>query len=400
MLDVRVLAYVSPLAEQVLDDLTPSVLVQNFADEDAIITGTIRIYRRSTDQRVYTSELATTTLNHGTYATIPALTAWSPGAPADDYYCLADILATSFLPGPPIRSTLGAWTFAIKPGPMGPAPAAHAATHELGGMDEVDLTDLQGILAEPQTPTTHHLEHESGGTDEVDHAALTNLTVGEPHTQYRLRNRAYFADDCLGANNTNQAPWLNGAIAVGTLSAVAGTPNHPGIVRVTSSTSANSGQYILVGTSTLLISGQCRTDCVLRPQTLAGTTIRFGLHDTASSTAPIDGAYLYMDPITGLITGRTMNNSANSVTGTSFQAVTNTWYRLRVLINADASRVDFYCYDEAGNQLWTDNITTNIPTAAGRETGCGIVATNGGTSAVALVDVDLIELELDRPLVR
>jgi hypothetical protein len=107
-----------------------------------------------------------------------------------------------------------------------------------------------------------------------------------------------------------------------------------------------------------------------------------------------------MDPITGLITGRTMNNSANSVTGTNFQAVTNTWYRLRVLINADASRVDFYCYDEAGNQLWTDNITTNIPTAAGRETGCGIVATNGGTSAVALVDVDLIELELDRPLVR
>lgn len=156
MLDVRVLAYVSPLAEQVLDDITPSVLVQNFANEDAIITGTIRIYRRSTDQRVYTSELATTTLNHGTYATIPALTAWSPGAPADDdYYVLADILATSFLPGPPIRSTLGAWTFDIKPGPMGPAPAAHASTHELGGMDELDVSGLTGLLHDLADPDAH-----------------------------------------------------------------------------------------------------------------------------------------------------------------------------------------------------------------------------------------------------
>lgn len=143
MLDVRITRYVVPLAEQVLDDITPSIEVRNYADEDATITGLIKIYRQSTDTLEYTSELATTELPHGTTATIPALSAWSPGAPADDdYFIMAEILATSYLPGPPIRSSIGAWKFDVKPGPMGPAPAAHHTTHEDGGMDVVKVEDL------------------------------------------------------------------------------------------------------------------------------------------------------------------------------------------------------------------------------------------------------------------
>jgi len=143
MLDVRVRRYVSPLAEQVLDDITPAIEVRNYADEDATITGHVRIYRKSTDTLEYTSELAETELEHGTTATIPALSAWSPGAPADDdYFILADIVATSYLPGPPLPAVLGAFTFDVKPGPMGPAPAGHHATHENGGMDEIPIEDL------------------------------------------------------------------------------------------------------------------------------------------------------------------------------------------------------------------------------------------------------------------
>jgi len=168
MLDVRVLAYVVPLAEQVLDDLTPVIQVKNYADEDATITGLIRIYRKSTDTLEYSSELATTILAHGATANIAALSAWSPGAPADDdYFILANILATSFLPGPPIRATLGAWTFDIKPGPMGPAPAAHHTTHELGGMDEIDLTGMSGELADNQPAKVHDIagaKHTSAAT--------------------------------------------------------------------------------------------------------------------------------------------------------------------------------------------------------------------------------------------
>lgn len=168
MLDVRLTAYVVPLAEQVLDDITPSIEARNYADEDATITGHVRIYRNSTETIEFTSELATTELKHGTTATIRALSAWSPGAPADDdYFIIAEILATSYLPGPPQRASLGAFTFDVKPGPMGPAPAAHHGTHENGGMDPVDVTGMPGVLAEPQTPATHGTTHFTPGLDLV-----------------------------------------------------------------------------------------------------------------------------------------------------------------------------------------------------------------------------------------
>jgi hypothetical protein len=177
MLDVRVLAYVTPLAEQVLDDITPVIQVGSYADEDATVTGLIRIYRKSTDTLEYSSELATTILTHGTIANIAALSAWSPGAPADDdYFIVAQILATSFLPGPPKRTTLGAWTFDIKPGPMGPAPAAHHTTHENGGMDELDLTGMSGLLADAQAPTNHATTHEIAGGDNIE---VENLGTSE-----------------------------------------------------------------------------------------------------------------------------------------------------------------------------------------------------------------------------
>jgi len=145
MLDVRPVAYIVPLAEQVLDDITPVIQVQSFGDEDARVTGLVRIYRQSTDQLLYTSELATTIVTHGTTVNIAALSAWSPPAPADDdYFILVETLAQGTAPDPPMRSFLGAWEFDVKPGPMGPAPAAHHVTHEDGGMDEISIAGLAG----------------------------------------------------------------------------------------------------------------------------------------------------------------------------------------------------------------------------------------------------------------
>jgi hypothetical protein len=436
MLDVRITAYVVPVAEQVLDDITPVIRIQNFADEDATITGLIRVYRKSTDTLEFTSELTTTLLAHGTQANIAALSAWSPGAPADDdYFILAEILATSDQPGPPIRATLGAWTFDIKPGPMGPAPASHHTTHENGGMDEVDLTGLSGLLSDAQTPTNHVTTHQDGGADPLDVDGLPGeLADDQPALPHgNARHLVAFEDSAnrgiaggfptlptpldaslvicadniprhtpTGTQITTDAqyystaalpPWYCTALASGTLSATAGTNEHPGIVSIISSTSTNSGYRITHGAGNVyLLAGGENTKCWFRPQTLPGTTLRFGLHDATSITAPVDGAYVLMDPATARLSGRTMANSASSVTGTDYQLVTNTWYCAKIIVNTDATRVDFYLYDDAGALLWTDNLTTNIPTATGREVGHGIVATNSGTTAVTLADVDLIQL--------
>lgn len=42
-------------------------------------------------------------------------------------------------------------------------PAAHAPTHEVGGSDEIDVTGLSGVLANPQTPITENVQDIVGG---------------------------------------------------------------------------------------------------------------------------------------------------------------------------------------------------------------------------------------------
>ena len=74
---------------------------------------------------------------------MPTESAWSPASPAiDDYFVIAEILATEPAEGHKCRGYLPPFTFEILPGPMGPAPAAHAPTHELGGMDPIPVETL------------------------------------------------------------------------------------------------------------------------------------------------------------------------------------------------------------------------------------------------------------------
>jgi hypothetical protein len=145
MLIVRPQSYIVPIAEQEFASLTPRVLIVNSGTVGALVTGHCHIYRESTGLRLYTSELAISTIPAGTSLAVSALTPWSPPAPADDdYFIMCDITATSVAPHEPpgIIEQLGPYSFDIKPIGMGPAPAAHGVTHEQGGSDPVLVGDL------------------------------------------------------------------------------------------------------------------------------------------------------------------------------------------------------------------------------------------------------------------
>jgi len=51
-------------------------------------------------------------------------------------------------------------------------PTKHVASHQNGGADELNVAGLHGVLADAQTPSTHATAHESGGADEIDHQDL------------------------------------------------------------------------------------------------------------------------------------------------------------------------------------------------------------------------------------
>jgi len=489
MLDIRAVAYIAPLSEVDFAPVPLTVRLVNYADETGLVSAGFRIYNDSTGLLIYQSDIIPVEIAKGETVDVSALTDYMPPAPADDtYFVLFDGNAANALVPDGINIHLGSFYFDVKPAPLGPIPAGHAVTHEDTGIDEVDVTGLAGLLADPQTPIPHsgthalpspdavyadflaslgnntywrlspdgaggvkwnsdveqhHTNHEVGGgpqiDDEIDVTGLSGLLADAqtPAAHGNAEHTSTFEDQAnkgaaggycglpnpldptlplradgtparpvgifyelehLCADFSVVPPWFSALILSGTQTYIPGTPQHPGILRYSSFTNANSGAANRFRADVFSLFGSEQTDIVLRPQTLAGTTMRFGFLDTTTVADAVDGCYL--ESVAGLLVGKTATNSTRSTTGTNYQMVTNTWYRLRVTLDPTAARVDFYLYSEAGALLWTDNLTTNIPTGAGNECGHGIIATNSGTTAVTLVDVDYLNIWIARSLTR
>ena len=211
-----------------------------------------------------------------------------------------------------------------------------------------------------------------------------------------FRKNAFYATDFMSAQGSSNDPWFGFAVASGTMAGLtAGSPlNHPGQVRLVSSTTTNSGYRFIVEVNSFNgMQGGEVSNLVFRPSVLDSVTTRFGFHDANTATAPVDGAYFEVGP-DSILWGKTMKASVASTTGTSYTLTVATWYRLKIVVNADATRVDFYVYDDAGTQLWTNNLTTNIPTDL---TGHGLITTkeHTGTGAgIILMHVDYMDVYL------
>jgi len=146
MLDIRAIHYPSPLSEVDFASVPLSVRLKNYADETGEVTGTFRVYNDTTGLLIHTSEIAPVTVAAGVTVDVDALTDFDPPAPADDvYFVIFDGVAKNTLVPDGISIHRGAWYFDVKPVGMGPAPAAHHATHEDGGSDEIDVTGLVGL---------------------------------------------------------------------------------------------------------------------------------------------------------------------------------------------------------------------------------------------------------------
>lgn len=254
----------------------------------------------------------------------------------------------------------------------------------------------------------------SNGTSLVNFSAGTKYVyvapLGELYGRGVEAGQFLFAETDLvgppGAGTVEASmPWDFVVISSGTLSLQAGGPNHPGVVRITSSTTANSGATFSTHGTTAANAIQFRfgggefSQFIIRPQTLTNATIRFGFHDTTSSADVTDGAYFEMQP-GGALVAKTANNSTRTTSSTLATLSTNTWYRGVIVVNHNASSVWFAVYSESGSLLGDTSITTNIPTASGREFGHGLIATNSGTTASALVDIDYVSVGIARRLTR
>lgn len=221
-------------------------------------------------------------------------------------------------------------------------------------------------------------------------AALNELDVEKTDCNERLR--PCWDADFISAATTANPPFVGAAVASGTLVGNNGniTGSTPGMVRITSSTTANSGYRWQFDYDSLRIGGGEYCEVAGVPLVFTATTTRLCFVDTTSSTDVTDGAYIEIDT-SGNALCKTSNNSTRTTSSTITTLSINTYYRFAVEVNLAASSVTCSVFNASGvSQGTPQSNTTNIPTNSGRETRAGFITSNSGTVATALFDLDRI----------
>lgn len=190
--------------------------------------------------------------------------------------------------------------------------------------------------------------------------------------------------------NLQQFHWLQTFFtgAGATSATVQAEGGRPGIhAFTTGTTAAGSSELRTYNNAVRTASGRLSAEWIVRIPTLSTAleefAFRCGFLDAAG--VPVDGAYFEYDR-TGSVNWR-YGTRANSVGAPAASAVAVTagqWYHLKVVVNDPATNVDFLI-----DGVLVAQVTTNIPTGAGRETGVGmhIIKSVGTTSRSVEVDL-------------
>ena len=212
--------------------------------------------------------------------------------------------------------------------------------------------------------------------------------LGSGNLRLLDETRVFLFNDFLSA--TALQPFVGGAISTGTIAQNTTNfgANTLGVCRITKSTTANSGYRAVTDANSLRLKGGEVYSVRFMPLNVTTQTFRGGFMDATTVTESVDGVYFQIANSGNLIL-KTSNNSVRTTSPVLATLVINTWYKIEVVISVSATSVLMNLYDATGTLISsTAPITTNIPTGAGRETGCGFVSTGSSVTADALLDID------------
>lgn len=208
-------------------------------------------------------------------------------------------------------------------------------------------------------------------------------------------------EEWLHTNGTGKLGWTNGSSGTGSVIATQQTSiatadsNRWGIINMTAGTVATGYSVTHLGQVSVKFSGgeTIFEASIKTPAIVAATSdyrMRIGYHDAITQTTTVDGVYFEWaaDSASQGWRGVTSNNSTGtnnkSYTSASSAISASTWYRLRCVVNATGTSASFYINDV----LLGSAITTNIPTASGRQCGPNLLIGSYGTAAAKVMAVD------------
>lgn len=169
--------------------------------------------------------------------------------------------------------------------------------------------------------------------------------------------------------------------------------SHPGVTSMEAGTTTTGYTIWYMGPPAILFGGgEISFEQLIKIEDLATVAqdyiIRWGFGDGFQSDH-VDGAYLeYNRSASVNWSMKTASNSARTTTDSGVAVVEDAWIKLKVVVNAAATSVEFFI-----DGVSVGTIATNIPTGAGRHTSFHghIVKTAGSTNRIMYVDyVDMI----------
>ena len=199
----------------------------------------------------------------------------------------------------------------------------------------------------------------------------------------------------IGATSTTVGDLYATIANSGTVTSSPGLPNAPGIIQLSSASSANSRALLisdLTNAQTMVVGGgRLLFEARVQVPTLSSSseTFRFftGLSSNNQVVSASSVAFLYDS--TGVNAGSAAigrwqvvcsNGTTRSYTTTDSTVTAGQWYTLRAVINASATQVNFYI-----NGALVKSETNNIPTAAVSPMAV-LTKSNGTTARTVLVD--------------
>lgn len=218
------------------------------------------------------------------------------------------------------------------------------------------------------------------------------------------RRYDYFNDFINPVSATSQGgdSLLALGISGGTISAQpTDSPNRVGIVRsATGAVLTNRAGASSQASAVRFGGGTWAMEMYVNVTTLSTSTDRFqlllGFQDVVTGVAQVDGAYFLYDE-GGISTGSaatpnwqlvTCNNATRTFVTTSVAVGAATWVKLTVLVNAAGTLVTFLI-----NGTSVGTISTNIPTASGRETGFGWLLQKSAGTTSRTFDIDYLYVQ-------
>lgn len=212
------------------------------------------------------------------------------------------------------------------------------------------------------------------------------------------RGPLFYENDFLGTATSSYAPWQFAA-AGGSIANQTGTLNHPGVVRFSSGSVANTGYYSNIGqanTGQFVLGGGERYEVIFSvPTNSTNINVFMGVHSLSSWGTPINAICLYYIGLD--LSGNNASAGNGSVTQTHYTMTAGVWYHGVIQVNDARTLVTYSLYSEAGTLLWTDSLGTFIPTAG--ITPCAFAYKDASTST-PLIDLDYQSFAVNRTLAR